>query len=208
MFSAELAEDNDRRHLMRYSETGRFGRDTSQVHRDRLRYNNIVGKIHYYANQTTNPIHDLNQLIEQAEGIRTQCYKDRALEAINRYVPSDLLNAFADYDQELREAREEAGEVGTFKDVERDFWLMVRSVKQLVGRANMERGYFLSFGLHNLPFAHHILHELKGRMETFKNEAKAAVRQGKRPAEKKYDYYKQNPPGGADSSNRQYYGIQ
>jgi hypothetical protein len=206
MFSSELAHDSDRRHLMSYSQTGHFGRNTSQQDRDDLRFRNIAGKIEYYAHQSTRPIHDLNQLLEQAEGIRTERYKDEALKLIDRYVPSAIWNEFADYDQKLREAREEAENVGIFRNVETDFWLMVRSVKRHANRADMERGHFISHGLYNLPFAHKILHEIKGRMETFREEAKVAVSR-KRPAEETYAIYKQNPPGGGGPSNQPYYRV-
>jgi hypothetical protein len=207
MFSRELAHDSDRRHLMSYSQTGHFGRNTSQRDRDDLKFRNIAGIIQYYAHQSDRPIDDLNKLLEQAKDIRTERYKDEAFKLIDWYVPPAIWKEFADYDQKLREAREEAENVGTFRNVETDFWLMVRSVKIHANKAHMERGHFISHGLHNLPFAHKILHELKGRMETFREEAKVAVRQGKRPAEKTYANYKQNPPGGGGPSIQSYYRV-
>jgi hypothetical protein len=190
---AKLAADPDPMHLTRFGESNRSARELTEKDRVRLRdefersVRDAIIRIQMYpaSSWAGNALNNFKWLYRQASRMQNENYKEDALRRLEGCVPGQMFYEFVKYDVTLRQASEEVRTTGKYtgeRDVEKDFYGMVKSLAQLAGVDTQDylwrRDFFDIGGLVTYPVANTILDEMRERMEDCKNEIAESQRQG------------------------------
>jgi hypothetical protein len=211
-----LAEDEDPRNLTRFAESHVFARSITEDDRNQrrdefeLRIRDAIRTIQKdpASSWAEKPLDNFKWLYRQADRMQNEVYKNDALNRLMQCVPGEMFYEFVKYDVTLRRAS--AGVQGTGndtaeRDVENDFYIMVKSVAQKAGfdtrNPFWRRDFFDIGGLVPYPVANTILEEMRQRMEACKKTIAESQRQSL--AARRVASLRQDSPIEAGPSNSQ-----